>query len=349
MDPTTDEPTFAPSHTPTEVPTPKPTHTPTYSPTAAPTQEPTAPACKDVLLSDVVLAVDSSGSISNGQWDQFMNFIDKLTNDFPIAHNGMHLGAVQFATTSYKYGDLTGDKQAAKDARKKMKPRGDGKDAIGMHTNMHLAVDEILSMDGRQNVVDVIVVLTDGMPTGGVAPGSSADLAFQRAREMGVKVLFVLIGHIFQWVKPPMRWMSAPPLQINNFAGLDGIRSQVVDMVCKEVQVSSAPIVRSTKTDAPLAPIVVLPPPVIPETLAPLVPPTENPTVSPTEAPTDVPSGTPTEEPTTKAPSPSPSHTPTEPPTSSPSRHQQIPQHVVQTKCAGTPRSMRRSGPTAAI
>ena len=44
---------------------------------------------QDVRKSDVVIAVDTSASISDGHWASLMSFMDKLIDDLPIEPTGM--------------------------------------------------------------------------------------------------------------------------------------------------------------------------------------------------------------------------------------------------------------------
>jgi uncharacterized protein YegL len=201
------------------------------------TPAPTKPVCKNVMKSDVVLALDSSASITEGQWKQFMSFIDKVVDDFPIAADGMHLGAVQFGSIAHKYSDLTGSKAEALANTKNMKARGKAAGAMGEKTRMDLAVEEVLRMDTHSGraAVDVMVVITDGLPTDGTNKGRIADVAFEKVKKAGVKVTFVLIGELFKWLPIPDHWATGGTIQIDDFAGLDKIRSQLVKIVCTEV------------------------------------------------------------------------------------------------------------------
>jgi len=243
LPPTTDKPSFSPTHTPTEHPTPAPSYTPTDLPTHNPTEAPTAPACKDVLRSDLVIAVDTSASISNDQWKTFMTFMDKLTSDFPIKVDGMHMGLQQFASEAHEYWPLIGVYEEA-EAKMNMKPKGTHADAMGKDTMMHLAVDKAMSMmdeAGRANVVDVLLVITDGLPTGGTvpSPGSTEETpaakAFHKAIKAGVKVIFVCIGWLFQFMGLPSTWMSSPAIKINDFKSLESVRGQIVKLICDTV------------------------------------------------------------------------------------------------------------------
>jgi Mg-chelatase subunit ChlD len=309
-------------------------------PTSKPTLAPTPPTCKDLLKSDVVLAVDSSASITSTQWSQFQHFIDQIISDFPISPHGMNVAALQFATRVHKYSDLEGNKTRALNARHSMAPRGEPAGAgptgkMGEMTNMHYAVEEAMKIQGRSGVIDTLLVLTDGLPSGGTAPpGTLADIAFRKAKAQGIKVLFLLIGQLFRWIPLPSEWMSAPAVVIDSFGGLKDARQAVVDMVCNAAVTTSSPKVQETViTASPQTPPVIIPPPEpTPPTAEPVtLQPTEEPTVEatqrpsqePSQEPTSQPTRTPTEVPTTlpptsDEPSLAPTHTPTEHPTSLP-------------------------------
>jgi Mg-chelatase subunit ChlD len=309
-------------------------------PTSKPTLAPTPPTCKDLLKSDVVLAVDSSASITSTQWSQFQHFIDQIISDFPISQHGMNVAALQFATRVHKYSDLEGNKTRALNARHSMAPRGEPAGAgptgkMGEMTNMHYAVEEAMKIQGRSGVIDTLLVLTDGLPSGGTAPpGTLADIAFRKAKAQGIKVLFLLIGQLFRWIPLPSEWMSAPAVVIDSFGGLKDARQAVVDMVCNAAVTTSSPKVQETViTATPQTPPVIIPPPEpTPPTAEPVtLQPTEEPTVEatqrpsqePSQEPTSQPTLTPTEVPTTlpptsDEPSLAPTHTPTEHPTSLP-------------------------------
>merc|ERR1719359_783271 len=216
LPPTTDEPTYAPTHTPTEAPTAEPTATPTEEPTVEPTEEPTAfptrepttdptvaptsapTTCGQFIQSDLILAIDSSGSIDDNQWSTLMTFTDKLIADFPIAEGGMGIANVQFGNTAKKVGGgkFMTNKTKAEEIRQRIKHG-----ATGTMTRMDRAADAAMEMFadyGRRAVPNVLLVLSDGLPTGGYLPGTQADKAFKKARANGAQVLFVLVGTMFR-------------------------------------------------------------------------------------------------------------------------------------------------------
>jgi hypothetical protein len=191
-------------------------------------------------LSDVVVAVDSSSSIDSTEWSQFMQFVDKLIDAFPISQQGMHMANIQFGNTvkviKNKGQVWASTNKAAKEMRTNI-VHG----ATGSNTNMNLAADEALKLfSNSRGAVDVLLVVTDGLPTGGTQAGSPSDVAFRKARAQGKEVLFVLIGDLFKWLKLPSAWMSAEPVQISNFAALEKAHLEVIKMVCKTAQDKAA-------------------------------------------------------------------------------------------------------------
>lgn len=187
-----------------------------------------------MLKSDVVVTLDSSASIEPQDWLKLMSFTDKLMKDFPIGASGMNVAGVQFASKAEKFFDLTGSKSAALAGVKGIK-----RTELGAATNMHLAVDEVLKIEtASRDVIDVMLVITDGQPT----DKSAATKAFAKAKAAGIKVVFVLVGWMFKLLPLPDEWSAVKPILIDSYSGLEAVRKQVVQMVCKEVTtVTTAP------------------------------------------------------------------------------------------------------------
>jgi len=169
-----------------------------------------------------------------------MQFVDKLIDAFPISQGGMHMANVQFGDTAKvienKGQVWASTKVAAKETRSKI-THG----ATGANTMMNLAADEAVKLFSKsRGAVDVLLVITDGLPTGGIQAGSPSDVAFRKARAEGKEVLFVLIGNLFRWLKLPSAWMSSEPVQISNFAALEKAHAEVIRMVCKTAQDKAA-------------------------------------------------------------------------------------------------------------
>ena len=103
-----------------------------------------------------------------------MKFIDALVKDFPISADGMNAGSMQFATTAHMYSNLDSPYSS-----KDMLARG-AATQLGKMTNMDKAVEKALSVfeqAGRKDAADVLLVISDGLPTGGTHKGSPADKA----------------------------------------------------------------------------------------------------------------------------------------------------------------------------
>jgi hypothetical protein len=183
-----------------------------------------------------------------------MQFVDKLIDAFPISQGGMHMANVQFGDTAKvienKGQVWASTKVAAKSTRSKI-THG----ATGANTMMNLAVDEAVKLFSKsRGAVDVLLVITDGLPTGGIQAGSPSDVAFRKARAEGKEVLFVLIGNLFRWLKLPSAWMSSEPVQISNFAALEKAHAEVIKMVCKTAQAAQVQTVHTTVPPVRLSP-----------------------------------------------------------------------------------------------
>jgi hypothetical protein len=191
-----------------------------------------------VLRSDVAIVMDSSNSILAPDWEKLSGFTQQMLNDFPISDEGMNVAGVQFASKAGILFPLTGSKSAAMSSLKQVR-----RETFGWQTRTDLAVEEALQAlgKGRDGARDIMLVITDGLPTGGSNPGSSADKAFAKAKAAGVKVVFVLVGWMFKLMPMPSHWSETKPIIIDSYTGLESIRSQVVGTVCKQAAVTAAP------------------------------------------------------------------------------------------------------------
>jgi hypothetical protein len=182
--------------------------------------------------------MDSSNSILAPDWEKLSGFTQQMLNDFPISNDRMNVAGVQFASKAGILFPLTGSKTAAMSSLKQVR-----RETFGWQTRTDLAVEEAMQTlgKGRDDAKDIMLVVTDGVPTGGSNPGSPADKAFAKAKAAGVKVVFVLVGWMFKLMPMPSHWSETKPIIIDSYTGLESIRSQVVGMVCKQAVVTAAP------------------------------------------------------------------------------------------------------------
>lgn len=123
-------------------------------------------------------------------WTQ--SFLDGLPMGRRNGERQMRVGGVVFATKARRLngGTLTSVAADAKAAFRTLRYR-----SVGDDTRLDRGVDEaqkILRAQGREGVSKVVLVMTDGVPTGGTSFGSPADVTLRRVRENGIKVNVVM-------------------------------------------------------------------------------------------------------------------------------------------------------------
>ena len=99
--------------------------------------------CARAQAADVVLAMDASGSISQGDWIKFKNFTHNLVYYLPIEPEKMHLGMVEFNTGA----KLVTSLESSKDK-----------------INAHLTNDLSQSPDGNTQCVPVVLYPCSAVP-----------------------------------------------------------------------------------------------------------------------------------------------------------------------------------------
>ncbi|KAH9505736.1 Collagen alpha-5(VI) chain [Bulinus truncatus] len=121
--------------------------------------------CRNIPQVDLVLLLDASTSIGPSTWKKEIQYVTDFIQSFSLGLDDVRFGAVMFNKYSNKLYDLKtyhNPLQAAKALKDIPYPDVQG-------TNTHLALNQVLSYQmfseasgGRDNVEDVVVVLTDG-------------------------------------------------------------------------------------------------------------------------------------------------------------------------------------------
>jgi Mg-chelatase subunit ChlD len=207
--------------------------------TKAPVAPPAGSLCANSAKADVVLVLDSSASMDKKQWKRVQSFANGIISAFPIGPGQMHLGAVTFAKTAKRvdYGALDGNRERNLKEIAKLNHQKEG-----TSTNMHLAVRAAMSMFkdyGRRNVARSILLVTDGVPTGGLHPCKNkqcADAALKDAKARGIRVIFVVIdkANLFKKMPIPESWSPVPPIMLHNFRELRTVQDKAVRAICKQ-------------------------------------------------------------------------------------------------------------------
>ena len=159
-----------------------------------------------------------------------MQFLPAFIDTIPL-DTGMRVGSVQFATSASMVGDFTSDDITAKGYLQSV-----NKTAEGGKTHTHLGVDRAMDMFANSTQrnpggADVLLVITDGEPGGGMLAGSPGDVAFAKAIDRGVKVHFVFVGWYFgSLFTIPSAWYTSG-VKINDFGELNALKDSLADRV----------------------------------------------------------------------------------------------------------------------
>uniref|UniRef100_A0A0G4HIB9 VWFA domain-containing protein n=1 Tax=Chromera velia CCMP2878 TaxID=1169474 RepID=A0A0G4HIB9_9ALVE len=122
---------------------------------------PGTPVCNTDI--DLVLVIDSSGSIGKDNWAKIVEGISKIVHQVNLAH--VQIGTIVFSDKVETYSVLTNDKDLIKD----LYPGNLEKHWMGSVTNTHTALAQatkLLTEGGRaqKGAKQAVVLFTDGMP-----------------------------------------------------------------------------------------------------------------------------------------------------------------------------------------
>lgn len=201
-------PTVEPTPTgpvdPTTTPTPTSTATPSPSATATPTATPTppsTPATQTIHLplamrgfcfpaqrpqADIVLVLDTSASMAGAKLEAARAAAQTFIALVNLPRD--HAAVAAFDADGRVVAGLTGNRGALRAA---LDGLGAG-EGTRIDRGLAVALGEIQSVRGRRDARPVIVLLTDGRPSGGTA--TDAIRAAERARAAGVTVFTIGLG-----------------------------------------------------------------------------------------------------------------------------------------------------------
>ena len=177
--------------------------------------------------------VDSSSSV-NANWDELLRFVDAFIESLPLGKTALRLGMVQFATKALKVGEFTSSKSVARRNTLFI-----NKGALGLASRIDRGIDAALDMfkDTERHRARVLLGITDGLPSDGIAPGGLADSTFARAAQEGVHVHMVVVDqhNVLQANPMPPAWYTTLRT-VGNFSELEGHVPSISNGV-KEIQI----------------------------------------------------------------------------------------------------------------
>ncbi|XP_012938709.1 uncharacterized protein LOC101849054 [Aplysia californica] len=208
---------------------------------------PSLPPPKCTPLADIILVMDSSGSINYadpGNYDQQLDFAANLTQNFDLGPNDVRFGAVIFAGDINKLFDLK-DYSDHKSLTKAIKSAR----FIGTTTNTDKALDLVgkgmfdTVNGGRDKAQKIVIIMTDGASNSNSLTKRAADAL----KKQGVTIISIGIAHANAQELGDIASGPDDVFQVAGFSALNKITSTVADRTCDVVQ--SPKIICTPKAD----------------------------------------------------------------------------------------------------
>ncbi|CAM4727873.1 unnamed protein product [Leuciscus chuanchicus] len=188
--------------------------------------------CNDTAQADIVLLVDSSGSIGDN-FKEVRKFLHAFVDKFNLRPDKMRVGLAQFSDRTYQE-FLLGDYLDKRDLHQKLDDliyrRG------GTNTGQALTfIRENYFNLARKNIPGIAIVITDGESSDAV------DEPAQRLRNMGVAIFVIRVG---TGNMKKLRTIANYPheefiFSINSYQELQGLQESLRNKVCFTVGVQS--------------------------------------------------------------------------------------------------------------
>jgi collagen type VI alpha len=175
--------------------------------------------CQGVL--DIMLTLDSSGSMSTSEFQLEKDFAISLVNSFTVSDTQVRFGAINFSDNAILSNGLSGDAAAVNAAITGMAYQGGS-------TDMALAINAAqaeIGARGRANSTRIILLMTDGAPN----DRSGTLTAAQNALNAGTRFVSVGIGAADIGY---LRNFSTEVVSASDFSALPGILNALVSATC---------------------------------------------------------------------------------------------------------------------
>uniref|UniRef100_A0A8C1ILU5 Si:ch211-62a1.3 n=1 Tax=Cyprinus carpio TaxID=7962 RepID=A0A8C1ILU5_CYPCA len=175
---------------------------------------------------DIVLLVDSSGSIGESDFEEVRKFLRFFVDSFNLRPDKVRVGLAQFSDIPYQE-FLLGDYSDKRDLHQKLNDliyRGGGTNAgLGL-----TFIRENYFRQARQNVPGIAIVITDGESNDDVEEPS------QRLRNLGVSIFVIRVGRANM---EKLRTIANIPheeflFSIDSYQELEGLKESLRNKVC---------------------------------------------------------------------------------------------------------------------
>uniref|UniRef100_A0A673JW13 Collagen alpha-6(VI) chain-like n=1 Tax=Sinocyclocheilus rhinocerous TaxID=307959 RepID=A0A673JW13_9TELE len=187
----------------------------------------------ETAQADIVLLVDSSGSIGESDFEEVRKFLHSFVDSFNLRPDKVRVGLAQFSDRPYQE-FLLGDYSDKRDLHQKLNDliyrRG------GTNTGLALTfIRENYFRLARQNVPGIAIVITDGESNDDVEEPS------QRLRNLGVSIFVIRVG---TGDMEKLHTIANTPheeflFSIDNYKELQGLKESLRNKVCFTVTLQS--------------------------------------------------------------------------------------------------------------
>ncbi|XP_073689768.1 collagen alpha-6(VI) chain [Garra rufa] len=189
--------------------------------------------CNETAQADVVLLVDSSGSIGESNFTKVREFLHAFVDRLNLRPDKVRVGLAQFSDEPYQE-FLLGDYSDRKDLHQKFNKVNYRRGGTNTGRALTFIHEKYFSL-ARQNVPSIAIVITDGESTDDVEEPS------QRLRNLGVSIFVIRVGNVNM---EKLRTIANIPHEeflfgIENYGELQGLKESLRNKVCFTVTVQS--------------------------------------------------------------------------------------------------------------
>ena len=144
---------------------------------------------------DIILLLDSSGSIKDHEWRKQVSFGEKLCESFNISSNASRVGLIYFGDYAYGQIDLNSEEGADNDSIinnfERIKSYTRYQNITRTDLALYMAVNMFLGVPKDRKVPKVLVIITDGVSSKGM---QSLSQPLEMLRRLKVVIISVGIG-----------------------------------------------------------------------------------------------------------------------------------------------------------
>ena len=180
-----------------------------------------------------MIVADESTSINQTFMIRLKEFVLALAEQFPVSDTQTHVGVMRFSTpgrtrVDIKVNQITNKTQLIT-AINNIPFERDGRGARTYHMLAMMTALEELQKNGRKDVDDVIILVTDGLPQ---PPEQSARSIAAEARKNGTTIYGVFVG-IAENGRAEIRNISDRAFEVDDFNALGSIVNNVTSEECQ--------------------------------------------------------------------------------------------------------------------